>query len=268
MKTNLPEVKLAAGLAYREAGKPDRPALVLLHGISSTSAAWLEQYAPLGERFRVVAWTAPGYDRSPPLAPEAPAASDYAAALIRLLDALGISRAHVVTNSWGTLVGLAFAAGHPARTGSVVLGGPTAGAHGRSAEEKARLTAERIARIRRLGPKAMRLEDIPNLVSRDARPEARALLEATTEFPTADGYAQAVRMLYATDGVALAARLDRPVMVVSGTEDRVTPPEANARRLAAAARGARFEAIEGCGHLPHLEKPERFNALVAGFLAA
>jgi pimeloyl-ACP methyl ester carboxylesterase len=50
----------------------------------------------------------------------------------------------------------------------------------------------------------------------------------------------------------------------------VTPPEGN-RKIAAAlggsALGARFELIDGIGHLPYLEAPERFNALVAEFLS-
>lgn len=57
---NLPESRHAAGIAYRESGKPESPALVLLHGIGSTSAVWRDQYAPLGQRRRVVAWSAPG----------------------------------------------------------------------------------------------------------------------------------------------------------------------------------------------------------------
>ena len=264
---NLPAPKVAAGISYREAGRPDAPALLLLHGIGSTSAAWAEQYEPLGERHRVVAWTAPGYDRTPPLAPEAPSAADYAAALARLLDALRVDRADVVTSSWGTLVGLAFASAYPARARALVLGGPSAGAHGRTGDECARLAEERIARMRRLGPQAQRLEDIPRLLAESARPEARAALAGSREHPTVEGYAQALRMLYATDGVELIKGLAQPVLVVSGTEDRTTPPEAHARKLQAAARDARFEAIEGCGHLPHLEKPERFNALVLGFLA-
>lgn len=263
----LPAPKTAAGISYREAGRSDAPALVLLHGIGSTSAAWSEQYGPFGERCRVIAWTAPGYDGTPPLPAAAPAAADYAAALARLLDALQVERADVVTSSWGTLVGLAFASAHPARVRSLVLGGPSAGAHGRTAEERARLAEERIERMRRLGPQAQRLEDIPRLLSESARPEARAALAGAREHPTVEGYVQALRMLFATDGVELIKGLSQPVLVVSGTEDRTTPPEMNARKLQAAARNARFEAIEGCGHLPHLEKPERFNALVLGFLA-
>ena len=41
-----------------------------------------------------------------------------------------------------------------------------------------------------------------------------------------------------------------------------------AQALAVKMPKARVEVFEGMGHLPHLEAPERFNALVLGFLAA
>ena len=52
----LPPLQTAAGIAYRESGTRDAPALVLLHGIGSTSAGWRLQYGPIGEHFRVVGW--------------------------------------------------------------------------------------------------------------------------------------------------------------------------------------------------------------------
>lgn len=50
MPARLPEIRRAAGVSYRESGRPGSPALVLLHGIGSTSAGWRDQYGPLGER--------------------------------------------------------------------------------------------------------------------------------------------------------------------------------------------------------------------------
>src|SRR5688572_27878562 len=117
----LPEIRTTAGISHRDAGKARAPALMLLHRIGSTSAVWRDQYAPLGQRFRVVAWSAPGYHESAPLVGESPTAREYAGALARLLDALRIGEARLVTNSWGTLVALAFASLHPGRVASLVL---------------------------------------------------------------------------------------------------------------------------------------------------
>jgi 3-oxoadipate enol-lactonase len=57
------------------------------------------------------------------------------------------------------------------------------------------------------------------------------------------------------------------VLVICGADDRITPPPTN-KRIAEAVPGARFELLSGAGHLPNLEVPERFNALVRDFLAS
>jgi pimeloyl-ACP methyl ester carboxylesterase len=265
----LPSVRHAAGIAYRESGSRSAPAVVLLHGIGSTSAGWRDQFAPLGERFRVVAWSAPGYHDSAPLQGENPAAAEYAAALASLLDGLGIAEAHLVTNSWGTLCALAFAAANPKRVRSLVLGGPTAGSHGLTPEQREKLASDRIARVRHLGLVKMREQDVTRLVAATATARAVEWTKhgVPGEMPTLDGYCQAARMLYSTDGVALLRALDHRVLVISGTEDLATPPEKNARPLAESARGARLAMLQACGHLPHIEMPGEFNRLVLDFLA-
>jgi pimeloyl-ACP methyl ester carboxylesterase len=259
----LPESKSAAGFTYRESGRPDAPALVLLHGIGSTSAGWRLQYGPLGERFRVVAWDAPGYGGSKPLPGEAPSTEDYARALGRLLDALGIREAIVGTNSWGTPTGVAFARLFPQRVRALVLGGPAAGYGSLPKEERERRLAARLARVAELGMKKMREDDAPELVAPGTRAEVIGWITGA-EGLHPEGYAQAMRMLAAADVAREAASVRCPVRVVSGELDKRTPPETNAKRIAAAAPNATLQMVPDCGHLPHLEYPEVFNAAVTG----
>jgi pimeloyl-ACP methyl ester carboxylesterase len=264
-----PAPKEARGIRYRESGAANAPAIVLLHGVGSTSSAWKEQFGPLGGRYRVVAWTAPGYEKSALLPQPNPAAGDYADALAGLLDALGIEAAHLVTNSWGALVALSFSNRHAHRTRSLLLGAPTAGNHGMTPAQAAQRAEERIGRLRELGMIPMRKLDAEHLVARSAPQAARDWAGGGSgEFPTEAGYGQAIRMLYATDGVELIRGYPGPVLVVAGTEDAVTSPDTHAKPLAAAARHGRLEWVEGSGHLPQLEKPARFNALVSDFVDA
>lgn len=61
-------------------------------------------------------------------------------------------------------------------------------------------------------------------------------------------------------------KLERmPVLIVWGEEDRVIPLS-RGRELHAMLHGSRMEVIAGCGHIPHLEKPDIFNALVMEFV--
>jgi pimeloyl-ACP methyl ester carboxylesterase len=257
----LPERQSAADITYRESGSKDSPALVLLHGIGSTSAGWRLQYEPLGEHCRVVAWDAPGYGGSKPLPDESPSAEAYAQALGRWLDALGIDKAVIGTNSWGTPTAVVFARLHPERVRALVLGGPAAGYGSLPKEERERRTEARLARVRALGMKKMREEDAADLVAPGTRAEVIEWI-TSAEGLHVEGYAQAARMLAAVDVPSEIVSVKCPIRIVSGEKDTRTPPEANAKRIAAAATHARLQTVPDCGHLPHLEYPEVFNAAV------
>ena len=262
----LPPVNTAVDVTFRESGRRDAPALVLLHGIGSTSAGWRLQYEPLGRHCRVIAWDAPGYGGSKPLAGDAPGAAAYALALARLLDALGVEQAVIGTNSWGTPTGVVFARLYPQRVRGLVLGGPAAGWGALPREERDKRVAARLERVRELGMKKMREEDSAELVAPGTRAEVLQWIQGA-EGLHVEGYAQAARMLAEVDVPREAAGVKCPATVVAGELDRRTPPETNAKRIAAALPGAALVMVPNCGHLPHLEHPERFNALALEMLA-
>ena len=91
-------------LCYMESGRIDLPPVLLLHGIGANSLHWRYQLASLADRFRLIAWNAPGYLLSDNLRAETPSCRDYADALDDLLSALGIDRFDIVANSFGTRV--------------------------------------------------------------------------------------------------------------------------------------------------------------------
>lgn len=261
----LPDRQTAADISYRESGAKDSPALVLLHGIGSTSAGWRLQYGPLGEHFRVVGWDAPGYGGSKPLAAEAPSAEAYAHALARLLEALGIRKTFIGTNSWGTPTGVVFARLFPERVRALILGGPTAGWGALAKDEREKRLAARIERVRTLGLAKMRADDAATLVPPGTRAEVIEWIKGA-EGLSAEGYTQAARMMAAVDVAREAAMLQCPVRVVVGEKDTRTPAETNAKRIAAAAPNATLTMVPNCGHLPHLEYPEIWNSAVLATL--
>ena len=98
-----------ARVAYR-CGGGSGPVVVLLHGISSGAASWLPCASLLAAHARVIAWDAPGYGDSSPLAQARPLAADYARRLEGLLAVLGVQPALLVGHSLGALMAAAYAA--------------------------------------------------------------------------------------------------------------------------------------------------------------
>jgi pimeloyl-ACP methyl ester carboxylesterase len=116
-----------ARIYYEVAGR-DAP-LVFVHGYALDCRMWDDQFDDFADRYRVVRYDIRGFGRSDP-----PTAAPYSNHddLRRLLDLLGIDRAHVCGLSMGGGIAIDFALEHPERVGSLVLissalGGSTRG---------------------------------------------------------------------------------------------------------------------------------------------
>ncbi|MGH7097664.1 MAG: alpha/beta fold hydrolase [Stellaceae bacterium] len=248
--------------SYMEAGQPDLPPVLLLHGIGANSLHWRFQLAGLADRFRVIAWNAPGYLLSDNLRALTPTGRDYADALADLLAALGIGGFDVVANSFGTRVAQGFAHYHPGRIGRAVFTG-TSVARTLSPEERAHSLAARARMIERGGFGFG--ERVAALIGSAASAETAALVQHTLRATNPAGFMQAARFGVSGNAPPLGAGLAQPsLLIIQGEEDRVTPAAANAELFAAALPQVR---LAGVGHLPEVEAPERVNQLIRDHLA-
>jgi pimeloyl-ACP methyl ester carboxylesterase len=247
---------------YMEAGRVDLPP-VLLHGIGANSLHWRYQLAGLADRFRMIAWNAPGYLLSDRLRAETPSCRDYADARNDLLTALEIGGFEIVANSFGTRVAQCFAYHRPGRIGRAVFTG-TSIPHGMSPEERARTVEVRVRMIERggygFGDRAAAL------LGSAASADTLALVQQTVRATNPAGFMQAARFIGKAEMPPLAAGLTMPLLIVQGEEDRVTPAATNARLLAAALPHARLVILAGCGHLPEVELPSCVNDLIKAHL--
>ncbi|HVV94538.1 MAG TPA: alpha/beta fold hydrolase [Hyphomicrobiales bacterium] len=259
----------AAGLSYRRAGGGADTPLVLLHGIGSNGGSFAALMAALGGERTAVAWDAPGYGRSEPLAKDWPDAGDYADALARLLDAIGIARCILAGHSLGTLIAARFARRWPERVAALALISPTLGYGGTPGAPLPAKVGARIEALDRLGPAAFAAERAPGLVGDPAaRPDVVAAVERAMAAIRRPGYDQATRMLGSARLLADAAALGVPTAVVVGTLDRITPPPIAREVVAAlpAAAAPRLVEIPGAGHAVCQEMPDAV-ATVLGELA-
>src|SRR5215831_15498985 len=237
--------------SYMEAGPLDAPAVVMLHGVGGNSTDWRFQLAELSNQFRVVAWNAPGYMLSDGLRAESPGCRGYADALADFLDALNASRASIVGNSFGTRVAQCFAIHHPSRVIKLVLTGVGIGPKALPEEQKKRTRETRAAQIASGGYGFGARADA--LIGPNTSPELLALIRNGIRATNPRGFMQGVE-LGLSEGYSpeeVAARLAVPVLLISGSEDRINPIETNAALLKKAMPQARLEVINGIGHLPH-----------------
>jgi len=103
----------------REAGDPDRPALVLLHGFPSSSRQYVRLIDRLAGHWHVIAPDYPGFGLSDP-APGSPTFDRLADITGAALDALGVDRYALYLFDFGAPVGFRIALAHDRRVRAVI----------------------------------------------------------------------------------------------------------------------------------------------------
>lgn len=248
---------------YREAGAKDRPAVLLMHGIGSSSAGYRGQLAGLRDRYRVIAWNAPGFGDSTPLAESRPGRNAYVAAAIGLLNALGVTElAGLVGSSWGSVVAMSLAqsSGFPVR--SLVLSAPNTarGNQDSTGQREAALQAALTMGLASFNQDRSSIAD--RLLAPSAPPLVREQTMRLRDAVTPAGWQQAMSMLFTVYTPQLLPQVAARVAIVVGTEDKVAPEAAHAAVLRAARPDATYLRLDGIGHMPKLEAPAAFNRLI------
>ncbi|CAD6543231.1 2-succinyl-6-hydroxy-2, 4-cyclohexadiene-1-carboxylate synthase [Paraburkholderia kirstenboschensis] len=256
-------------LSYREAdgaAANDALPLVLLHGIGSGAASWVQQLEAPNVNRRVLAWDAPGYGMSTPVAPESPVAGDYASVLTEWLDALHIEHCVLVGHSLGAIIAGAFAAMHPLRVPGLLLLSPAGGYGAASADVRETKRDQRLAMLNELGPQGLADKRSANMLSSYASDEAREWVRWNMSRVIARGYAQATHLLANADLAADLARFKGRVNIAVGADDTITTPAA-CERLALVA-GTQLQVVPRAGHAGYIEAPAAYTAIIDTFCRA
>jgi pimeloyl-ACP methyl ester carboxylesterase len=252
----------------------DGPAVVWIHGLSANWQSWLLNIPQFMGTYRCVALDLPGFGASAMPAGEL-TITGYAATVEAVCDALGIETASVVGHSMGGFIGTELALQFPLRVERLVL----VSAAGLSQENVRREPVLAVGRMLAAG--AAHAAAYQDTLVR--RPRLRRLaLQGIVRYPerlspalTAELFQGAGKpgFLPALDALMTYSYRDRlcririPVLVVWGEYDMLVPvadADEYARLIGANARKVIFE---DTGHAPSFERPTRFNALLAEFLA-
>jgi len=108
---------------YREAGPTDAPALLLLHGLPSSSRMFEPLFSRLSDRFRLVAPDYPGFGHSDWPDPKkfAYTFDQYAEIINHFTEALEMPRYTLYMQDYGGPVGFRMALAHPERIEALIV---------------------------------------------------------------------------------------------------------------------------------------------------
>ena len=263
-------------VAYRCAGSG--PAIVLVHGITSTSATWERVMPYLATQFTVIAPDLIGHGESAKPRGDYSLGA-YASGVRDLMVTLGHESATFVGHSLGGGVVMQLAYQFPERCDRLVL--VDSGGLGRELNLLLRAATLPLSEVvlpllastrllgagRSVGRFFGRLglhagTDMAELARGHASledPEARAAFVHTLR-TIVDPMGQRVN---ATDRLYLAENI--PFMLVWGDEDPIIPVE-HARAAHELVRSSRLEVFEGAGHFPHMDDPQRFLDVLLDFI--
>ena len=262
--------------------------LVMVHGLGGNAMNWMAVGPQFAKAHHAVALDLAGFGRTP-LFRRSAAVGANAELVHRFIEEVIGEPVVLMGNSMGGHIAILEAADHPRWVSALVLVDPAIpGVHVRRPAPAmlgvmAALTIPGIAelvldrRVRRLGPERLVQETMALVVADQSRIDP-VLFDAHVQLTRERGnlgpqnsraFMQATRSL----GLRMAdprfwtriKNVKAPTLVVHGDLDRLIPLEA-ARELVRRRANWKLEVIEGVGHVPMMETPDRFVQIVNQWL--
>lgn len=261
-RINRQENNRSISLAAQEFGESDRPAVLLIMGATASMMGWPDRLCvDLAERgFRVIRFDHRDTGKSTTAAPgeAAYAVEDMMADAVAILDDFGVDRAHLVGMSLGGYIGQMIAVDQPARVATLTL--IASEPLGWDGDPLPHIISEFMAHFSAVETldwtDSAAVEDF--LVGIDAlscgtghpfdaaasRAQVRRILSRTASPASMFNHAAVTTRC---EWAGKYREVERPTLVIHGTDDPVLPIE-NGRALAAAIAGARLVELQGVGH--------------------
>ena len=253
--------------------------VLLLHGLGGAKSSFFDTAAELSRRHRVHALDLPGFGASSKPATAPYTARWFAETVLATMDALGIERAHVVGNSMGGRIAIELGLRSPQRVASLGLLCPAVAFVKRTYHPVVRLMRPELGLL-------------PHSFARDKVAEHFWGLFADADAidpSVADVVIDEFQRIYASPGGRIAflsaarniyleapygrngfygrlSQLEPPALFVWGSHDRVIPP-AFGRHVGRWLPSAEQIVLEGCGHVPQVERAEQTAALLKDLFA-
>lgn len=244
----------------------DRASVVMLHGIGADSRLWEPQRATFAARgYHPVALDFPGYGSRPPA--ESLDFEGLAADVEAAIAECGPGPVVLLGHSMGGMVAQTLLRRRPGAYAAAILCATSPAFGNPSGEFQQAFVAARLKPLDEGRSMAdMAEENFAHLTGPKGagtpwRDHAIAVLGATPS-PT---FRAAVRCLVTFDERAALGAIRIPVLCLAGEADTNAPAPVM-ERMAGRIPGAEYRCMAGIGHLPNIEAPEAFNAIILDFL--
>jgi pimeloyl-ACP methyl ester carboxylesterase len=272
-RAHLRRVELpGATVNYVELGEGEP--ILFVHGISGSWQNWLENLPHFARTHRAIALDLPGFGASPMPSWEIDMPA-YGQLIHDFCEKLGVERGAIVGNSMGGMIAVEAVTAAPGRFDRLALIAAAGIINTWNPEERAVATAwawqvfgPRFADRGRwivTHPRARQIVFGP-FVRYPNRLRADLLFEQIgSGLERAEGFGDALHAAIRHDMRERLSEVEIPTLVLWGQSDRVIPMAAALsyhRRIP----HSRLEIFERTGHVPQLERPLRFNAVVDEFL--
>jgi 2-hydroxy-6-oxonona-2,4-dienedioate hydrolase len=255
---------------YAEAGSPEAPAVVMLHGTGGHWETWAANIGPYSRHFRCIAFdmVGCGFTDKPDVDYEIPVYVDHLGAV---MDALGAERASLVGTSLGSWVAARFAIDHPDRVEKLVF--MSASGLVSTPSNMQRIRAERTRAVEDPSWESIKAMFV-NLIAeeRNRIPDLIALRQAIyrrPEMKTALEHLLALQDPDIRDRNLISesewASIIKPAFVVASGHDH-NEYENTSRRVATMMPNAQLFEMPHVRHWPHFEDPDEFNKASLKFL--
>ena len=241
--------------------------LLLIMGLGANATAWEMQLPAFEREYRVIAFDNRGSGRTDkPKSPYTmPQMADDAAAL---LDHLGVASAHVFGMSMGGMIAQELALRHPQRVRALVLGGTMAGGPNAvmaGPQLIQQWVSTSLLPLEQAIENGLRFLYSEQFIERNRERLVARALELAHLQPPLYAIQRQVMAVVGFNTYQRLADINVPTLVISGTDDKVVPPE-NSRILAERIPGAESVELEGAGHGFLVEKAAETNSAVLSFL--
>ncbi|GGW42051.1 alpha/beta hydrolase [Streptomyces lucensis JCM 4490] len=263
-----PRIRTREGVELYYESTGEGTAITCLNNFFINAPFWREYTDELVQHHRVVTYDFCNHGASSRIAQE-PTWEEHAADVIGLLDALEIESTYLIGTSASTQLARDVALEYPDRVKGLILAGPVLGTKGMRRHRQ--LNRSWLLTLKSHGMAALYAQMYPEVISGEMNEESGTpgflgLRESFMAMSTPEELTNGLTLVQSGDTSSeLLSRVQQPTVIVLGDDDILLSPT-RGHEVAALFPNGRCEIMPNAGHVPFLDDPAGFQAIVRKFV--